>query len=264
MASEPRVEDLLATIRRAIDKDINELDRRAQDTAPAAPPLAQRHTRPHIDPRNEKPVSPATPLRGTLNDFHDKYQPDADADIARLRNRVRASRPEEELPPVAPPRNAPERTSSFSTIMKTPQRPEPQFRSPQQPAFRPAPQPEPLYPEAEEVQPQAYESYEQYDPNQQWQNEQEVQQGYYPPAVPEAYQDPNAGLMSPDPAFAAHASFQALAQLALHQIGGDAGLQHMTREVLTTLLREWLDRNLPPLVEALVREEIERVARGGR
>jgi cell pole-organizing protein PopZ len=28
------------------------------------------------------------------------------------------------------------------------------------------------------------------------------------------------------------------------------------------MLRNWLDTNLPPLVERLVREEIERVSRG--
>ena len=29
------------------------------------------------------------------------------------------------------------------------------------------------------------------------------------------------------------------------------------------MLKTWLDDNLPPLVERLVREEIERVSRGG-
>ncbi|MCP3055326.1 PopZ family protein [Aurantimonas marianensis] len=35
-------------------------------------------------------------------------------------------------------------------------------------------------------------------------------------------------------------------------------------EMLRPMLQEWLDDNLPSLVEKLVREEIERVARGGR
>ncbi|MGU3400959.1 PopZ family protein [Brucellaceae bacterium D45D] len=35
-------------------------------------------------------------------------------------------------------------------------------------------------------------------------------------------------------------------------------------ELLQPMLREWLDSNLPPLVEKLVREEIERVVRGNR
>lgn len=37
----------------------------------------------------------------------------------------------------------------------------------------------------------------------------------------------------------------------------------MAEQMLRPMLQEWLDNNLPTLVERLVREEIERVARGG-
>jgi cell pole-organizing protein PopZ len=37
----------------------------------------------------------------------------------------------------------------------------------------------------------------------------------------------------------------------------------MAEEMLRLMLQDWLDNNLPLLVERLVREEIERVARGG-
>jgi cell pole-organizing protein PopZ len=37
----------------------------------------------------------------------------------------------------------------------------------------------------------------------------------------------------------------------------------MAEEMLKPMLQDWLDNNLPTLVERLVREEIERVARGG-
>jgi cell pole-organizing protein PopZ len=33
-------------------------------------------------------------------------------------------------------------------------------------------------------------------------------------------------------------------------------------EMLRPMLKVWLDENLPPLVERLVRAEIERIARG--
>jgi cell pole-organizing protein PopZ len=36
----------------------------------------------------------------------------------------------------------------------------------------------------------------------------------------------------------------------------------MAEEMLRPMLQDWLDNNLPTLVERLVREEIERVARG--
>jgi uncharacterized protein len=41
-------------------------------------------------------------------------------------------------------------------------------------------------------------------------------------------------------------------------------VEDMARDLLQPMLREWLDDNLPTLVERLVREEIERVARGPR
>nr|WP_245295150.1 DUF2497 domain-containing protein [Pseudaminobacter manganicus] len=39
-------------------------------------------------------------------------------------------------------------------------------------------------------------------------------------------------------------------------------LDEMAEEMLRPMLQDWLDNNLPTLVERLVREEIERVARG--
>ncbi|WP_274426826.1 PopZ family protein [Chelativorans sp. YIM 93263] len=39
-------------------------------------------------------------------------------------------------------------------------------------------------------------------------------------------------------------------------------LDQMAEEMLRPMLQEWLDNNLPRLVERLVREEIERIARG--
>jgi cell pole-organizing protein PopZ len=41
-------------------------------------------------------------------------------------------------------------------------------------------------------------------------------------------------------------------------------LEDLVKEMLRPMLKAWLDDNLPPLVEKLVRAEIERVARGGR
>src|SRR5215212_9360967 len=41
-------------------------------------------------------------------------------------------------------------------------------------------------------------------------------------------------------------------------------LEDAVTEMLRPMLKAWLDENLPPLVEGLVRAEIERVTRGGR
>ncbi len=41
-------------------------------------------------------------------------------------------------------------------------------------------------------------------------------------------------------------------------------LEDLVREMLRPMLKAWLDDNLPPLVERMVRDEIERVSRGRR
>jgi len=43
---------------------------------------------------------------------------------------------------------------------------------------------------------------------------------------------------------------------------GALTLEQITRELLKPLLRSWLDAHLPALVERLVQEEVERLARG--
>jgi cell pole-organizing protein PopZ len=40
---------------------------------------------------------------------------------------------------------------------------------------------------------------------------------------------------------------------------GDLTLAALIKELLRPLLKEWLDQNLPPIVETIVRDEIERV-----
>ena len=70
---------------------------------------------------------------------------------------------------------------------------------------------------------------------------------------------------------AAAAAVSALSQLKngprADQLGalplGDAGrtLEHLVRELLRPMLRDWLDSNLPQLVERLVQEEIQRMSR---
>jgi len=46
--------------------------------------------------------------------------------------------------------------------------------------------------------------------------------------------------------------------------GDGLTVEELVRETLKPILKDWLDRNLPPMVEDLVRAEIERVASAGR
>ncbi len=74
---------------------------------------------------------------------------------------------------------------------------------------------------------------------------------------------PSAGarqLLSPTSDATVAAAFGKLANTILTH---DARtLDDIVKEMLRPMLKEWLDDNLPPLVERLVRDEIERVSRG--
>ena len=70
-----------------------------------------------------------------------------------------------------------------------------------------------------------------------------------------------SGLMSSNASTSVSASFQALAQTMMLQ--NSDMIENAIRGMLKPMLKQWLDDNLPPLVERLVRAEIERVARGG-
>ena len=66
--------------------------------------------------------------------------------------------------------------------------------------------------------------------------------------------------MSNATAAAVDSAFNALAQTVLVQ--NAKTLEDLVKEMLRPMLQHWLDNNLPTLVERLVRQEIERVARG--
>ena len=72
-------------------------------------------------------------------------------------------------------------------------------------------------------------------------------------------------LVAPEAAAAAASSVGALLrsvvagreQVAVHR--GGPTIEDLVREEIRPLLKQWLDVNLPPLVERLVRAEMERV-----
>jgi cell pole-organizing protein PopZ len=86
-----------------------------------------------------------------------------------------------------------------------------------------------------------------------------------PPQAAEPAADPSA-LLAPEAAQAAASSMgkliRALAdQLTPQQVGsGGPTIEDIVREEIRPLLQAWLDANLPPLTEQVVREEIQRLA----
>ena len=69
-------------------------------------------------------------------------------------------------------------------------------------------------------------------------------------------------LLSPVSGAAVAGSFEQLNQSMIS--GGLRTVDTLVEDLLRPMLRDWLDDNLPPLVERLVRQEIERVSRGRR
>ena len=81
-----------------------------------------------------------------------------------------------------------------------------------------------------------------------------------PPPRPPVMAEPD--IMSSATAAAVDSAFNALAHTVLVQ--NAKTLEDLVKEMLRPMLQHWLDNNLPTLVERLVREEIERVARGAQ
>jgi len=70
------------------------------------------------------------------------------------------------------------------------------------------------------------------------------------------------GLLSPASGAAVADAFDQLPRGIL--AGSYRTVDGLVEDLLRPMLRDWLDDNLPPMVERLVREEIERVSRGRR
>jgi hypothetical protein len=79
---------------------------------------------------------------------------------------------------------------------------------------------------------------------------------------------PEAQLISPDSAAASRHSLDALAALvasdaqpeAVAAPGGDISVNALVQAALRPMLKQWLDANLPAIVEELVAKEIQRIA----
>jgi hypothetical protein len=73
---------------------------------------------------------------------------------------------------------------------------------------------------------------------------------------------PEGALLSPHSSHAVSAAFNSLASTVLSE--NSRTLEDIVKEMMRPMLKNWLDENLPGMVERIVRSEIERVSRGGR
>ena len=253
MTVEPRVEELLASIRKAIDDDLGGV---------SAPPSAKTSSN-----------SQGTLMRGALREMRVNYdsspagQESADGEISQLRERIGRIRNESAFVMRPPPPKPHVRRASLDVEPKhngigsilSAELSRPQLPPRQPPVLRRT--------YVEEVPPPVSRYIEEpvYEPEYQeqvWEAaappaEEYYQQSYAPPPT-------QGALVSSDTAYAAQNSFQQLTDAIMSRASGDRGLEGITQDLLRGMLKTWLDDNLPQLVEKLVREEIERVARRGR
>jgi uncharacterized protein len=256
---EPRVEELLASIRKAIDDDLGGI---------SAPPSTKTSGN-----------SQGTLMRGALREMRVNFDPSAagreqaDGEISQLRERIGRSRTDSAfaMNPPAPkphvPRASvtpePARRNGIGSILSG------ELARPEQPPRQPPVlrqtyvEEAPRYAEEAQhyVEPPVYEAEYQ---EQVWEEhaEKAPQQDYYEPAY--APQPSQGALVSPSTAYSAQNSFQQLTDAIMARASGDRSIEDITQNLLRGMLKTWLDDNLPQLVEKLVREEIERVARRGR
>ena len=238
MTAEPRMEDLLASIRKAINEDIG--------PETAAPPAGQAMTgqpaatSSEIEQLREKITRSRTGAAAAPRDPTQRAAILAEA--LRSNTPRRAWRDIEPVlqvqsPPPAPP--AP-RLRAAVTEPEPPRAPVRAERPMARPALR--------FPR--EPQPSA------------WPSEDAgtslLRDGDRTPKTE------GAPILSGGSAQAVQSAFGRLADSVLARAIGEQSIEDMTRDLLKVMLKQWLDEKLPSLVERLVREEIERVARTGR
>ena len=246
MTSEPDMESLLASIRKAIDSDIGK------------------------NTKSPQPAAYDTSFRGAMRESRVRYDDeppvrrDASEEISDLRNKILKNRqnagftdPVTRLPSAAPPAPAPRPASrsGFAGILGgdgqqvMPWSPQ-QNHEAEAPDLRPTIQDD-FPPSPQDYHHSGYGESEVYPAEVGWA---EDEPAFAPPAP----------LMSPETINAANSSFNQLADTLMARALGERSVEDMTQDLLKGMLRSWLDAHLPSLVEKLVREEIERVARRGR
>jgi uncharacterized protein len=229
VTAEPDMEDLLASIRQAIDSDLGDVRRSTGSYASGTVKGTMNEMR----------------VRVGINDPRVRAS-EITKEINELRSKIGTQRPAD----------APKPKTPFAQIMAgsldapAPQAPSTSIVAAQQPEATP------LYHDAAEEQPESYAS------EGEWHGEQA-----YLPAPDHAlgydeFSQPQ--LISEGAARQANSSFNELAETLMQRAMGERSIEDVTHELLRSMLRDWLDHHLPSMVERLVREEIERVARRGR
>lgn len=230
--AEPRMEDVLASIRRAIDENAQGQpqdrhggplpDFRVKFEPAVRPEPPRRHPPDYSPPPTIS--QPPQGFAGILSGKRNYGEP--------VREVFRAEEPVlRRIEPVVPPPSQDDDRYSYDSYYSAPLED---------------------YPEtASEPEPEAYQPLQPESPPR-----------YLPPAptvIPSFAE--TEGLMSEESSEATQAAFNRLAETVTRRALGDRPIADVAQELLRGMLKQWLDENLPKIVEQLVREEIERVVR---
>ncbi len=222
VTAEPRMEDLLASIRKAIHDDIGDMPlQAARGTHAASAPATDPHPRGHADSHSRAGDELAA----------------AASEIQQLRDKITRARTGKPAAPAEPGQRAASLAAALQN--ETPRR---NWRE-----LEPAPLPPRLRGSVLESEPPK-----------------PVAKPEAPAARPPARSETPPAILSGNSAQAVNSAFNRLADTVLTRATNDRSVEDLTRELLRVMLKQWLDENLPAMVERLVREEIERVARSGR
>ena len=120
--------------------------------------------------------------------------------------------------------------------------------------FDAPPEPEPVIPEHAAYEPPA----EEYKP----QPQPQVAETYQPKVVPPQIEE-SIGLIGADAANAASQAFAKLGPAMPGHFAAGPSVEELVAYLLKPMLKDWLDKNLPRIVEERVEAELARIARRG-
>lgn len=225
VTAEPRMEDLLASIRKAINEDIGDVP----------VPVASGES---LEVRTAEASKPADDAAGSASE------------IQQLRAKITRARSGEAI---APPPEPAQRAASLSAALQndTPRR---SWRD-----IEPNLPPSRLRGSTSESDPVRNLKRTDMLPRSMTRIDTPANRFVTEGPRPEA-----PAILSGSSAQSVQSAFSRLADSVLSRATGDRSIEDMTRELLRGMLKQWLDDNLPAMVERMVREEIERVARTGR
>lgn len=262
---EPTMEEILASIRRIISEDSGSKDDAEVNAAP--PPVAEPEPAPEPEPVPEpEPLPEPVSLAEPDIEFHDELENYQEAAIDS------GDKPDEYAPEPGPEPVAMEPAEaevesddivfSEDDVLELTEplemEPEPEVEPKPKPELEPEIESAPVY-VPEQPEPAVFET-----AHQPVEPEDDIAFEESAMTTPASDQTQNSSsLLSSDAEKAASAAFGALASSMLTSPDGRT-LEDIVSDMLRPMLKEWLDQNLPSVVEDLVREEIARVARRTR